>query len=157
MKKAISILMFLLFVLTILYPVGVTITACLGYSFELISVSAFAIAAAALSVCIVVLDLICKNTLENNTIGILLAIIATLSLINGWCRMTAVSPNYIFFVHSNSGRSFTRRYLLTGDVIDKDLFLISEKPQKLTSEQLRLAEDLTDACVNYFKGASGRG
>lgn len=82
MKKAISILMFLLFVLTILYPVGVTITACLGYSFELISVSAFAIATAALSVCIVVLDLICKNTLENNTIGILLAIIATLSLIN---------------------------------------------------------------------------
>lgn len=74
--------MFLLFVLTILYPVGVTITACLGYSFELISVSAFAIATAALSVCIVVLDLICKNTLENNTIGILLAIIATLSLIN---------------------------------------------------------------------------
>ena len=74
--------MFLLFVLTILYPVGVTITACLGYSFELISVSAFAIATAALSGCIVVLDLICKNTLENNTIGILLAIIATLSLIN---------------------------------------------------------------------------
>lgn len=70
--------------------------------------------------------------------------------------MTAVSPNY-FFVHSNNGRSFTRHYLLTGDVIDKDLFLISEKPQKLTPEQLRLAEDLTDACVNYFKGASGRG
>ena len=82
MKKAISVLMFLLFVLTILYPVGVTITACLGYNFELISVSAFAIATAALSVCIVVLDLICKNTLENNTMWILLAIIATLSLIN---------------------------------------------------------------------------
>ena len=56
--------------------------ACFGYSFELISVSAFAIAIAALSVCTVVLDLICKNTIENNTIRILLAIITPFSLIN---------------------------------------------------------------------------
>ena len=69
--------------------------------------------------------------------------------------MTAVSPNY-FFVHSNNGRSFTRHYLLTGDVIDKDLFLISEKLQKLAPEQLRLVEDLIDACTDYFKGASGK-
>ena len=82
MKKAISILMCLLFVLTILYPAGIIITACFGYSFELISVSAFAIAIAALSVCTVVLDLICKNTIENNTIRILLAIITPFSLIN---------------------------------------------------------------------------
>ena len=82
MKKAISILMCILLSLTILYPAGVVITACFGYSFELVSVSAFAIAIAALSVCIVVLDLICKNTLENNTIRILLAIITPLSLIN---------------------------------------------------------------------------
>ena len=82
MKKAISILMCLLFALTILYPAGVIITACFGYSFELISISAFAIAIAAISVCIVVLDLICKNTLENNTIRILLAIITPFSLIN---------------------------------------------------------------------------
>ena len=47
-------------------------------------------------------------------------------------------------------------YLLTGDVIDKDLFLISEKLQKLTPEQLRLVEDLIDACTDYFKGASGK-
>jgi hypothetical protein len=82
MKKAISILMCLLFALTILYPAGVIITACFGYSFELISVSAFAIAIAVLSVFIVVLDLICKNRLENTTIRILLAIITPLSLIN---------------------------------------------------------------------------
>ena len=82
MKKAISILMCLLFTLTILHPAGVIITACLGYSFELISVSAFAITIAALSVCIVVLDPICKTTPENNTIRILLAIITPLSLIN---------------------------------------------------------------------------
>ena len=46
--------------------------------------------------------------------------------------------------------------MLTGDVIDKDLFLISEKLQKLAPEQLRLVEDLIDACTDYFKGASGK-
>ena len=43
-------------------------------------------------------------------------------------------------------------YLLTGDVIDKDLFLISEKLQRLTPDQLRLVEDLIDACTDYFDG-----
>ncbi len=82
MKKAISILMCLLFSLTILYPAGVIITACLGYSFELISISAFAVAIAVLSVCIVILDLVFKNQLESKTVQILLAIITPLSLIN---------------------------------------------------------------------------
>lgn len=44
-------------------------------------------------------------------------------------------------------------YLLTGDVIDKDLFLISEKLQRLTPEQLRLVENLIDACSEYFDEA----
>ena len=83
MKKATQILIYLLFALTALYPAGVIITACFGYIFELISVSAFAIAIAVLSVCIASLDLICKNTLSNNTIRILLAVITPLSLING--------------------------------------------------------------------------
>ncbi len=82
MKKAISILVCLLFVLTTLYPAGVIITVCFGYSFELISVSAFAVAIGVVSVCIVVLDLVYKNTLENNTMRSLLAIITPLSLIN---------------------------------------------------------------------------
>ena len=82
MKKAISILMCLLFSLTILYPAGVLITACLGYRFELISISAFAVAIAVLSVCIVILDLVFKNQLESKTVQILLAVITPLSLIN---------------------------------------------------------------------------
>ncbi len=82
MKKVISNLMYLLFSLTILYPAGVIITACFGYSFELISVSVFAVAIAALSVYIISLDPICKSTLENSKIRILLAIITPLSLIN---------------------------------------------------------------------------
>lgn len=44
-------------------------------------------------------------------------------------------------------------YLLTGDVIDKDLLLISEKLQRLTTEQLRLVENLIDACSEYFDEA----
>lgn len=82
MKKAISILMCLLFGLTILYPAGVIVTACIGYRFELISISAFAIVLAALSACIMILDLIGKNTLENKVMRILSAIITPLSLIN---------------------------------------------------------------------------
>ncbi len=82
MKKTMSSLMCLLFSLTILYPAGVIITACLGYSFELISISVFAVAIAVLSVCIVILDLVFKNQLESKTVQILLAIITPLSLIN---------------------------------------------------------------------------
>ena len=77
-----SFFMWLLFILTTLYPVGVLITACFGYGFELISISAFAIVLAILSVCIVVLDHIHKNTLENKALRILLAIITPFSLIN---------------------------------------------------------------------------
>lgn len=82
MKKAVSILMCTLFGLTILYPAGVIATACIGYNFELISISAFAIALAALSACVIILDHICKNALENKVMRILSAIITPLSLIN---------------------------------------------------------------------------
>ena len=82
MKKAISVLMCLLFALTILYPAGVIITGFIGYGFELIHVPAFAITLAALSVCTLTLDLIYKNTLENKLLQILLAILTPLSLIN---------------------------------------------------------------------------
>lgn len=82
MKKTISILICLLFALTILYPAGVIMTACFGYTFKLLSILAFAIVIAILSVCIVVLDQLCKTPLENDTIRFLLAIIPPLSLIN---------------------------------------------------------------------------
>lgn len=75
-------LVYLLFALTILYPAGAVLTACFGYRFELISVSAFAIVIAALSVCMVVLDRIGKSTHENKATRVLLAMITPLSLIN---------------------------------------------------------------------------
>ncbi len=76
MKKA---FIWLLFVLTILFPAGTVITACFGYTFKLISVSAVAVAIAALSVCAA---FVVKSAPENKTIRGLLAVIAPLSLVN---------------------------------------------------------------------------
>lgn len=82
MKKSISVLICFLFALTMLYPLGVAIAACFGYSFELISVSIFAVVLAVLSVFILVLDIAAKSSLENNTVRVLSAVLTPLSLIN---------------------------------------------------------------------------
>lgn len=41
-------------------------------------------------------------------------------------------------------------YLLTGDVIDKDMLLISEKLQRLTPEQFHIIEAIVDECDALF-------
>lgn len=41
--------------------------------------------------------------------------------------------------------------LLTGDIIDKDLLLLSEKLQKLTPSQVRIVESVIDECVELFQ------
>lgn len=38
-------------------------------------------------------------------------------------------------------------YLLTGDIVDKDLLLLSEKLRKLSPEQLRIIENIIDECI----------
>lgn len=43
-------------------------------------------------------------------------------------------------------------YLLTGDIIDKDLLLLSNKMRKLSPSQLRLIENIIDECNNLFNG-----
>ena len=42
-------------------------------------------------------------------------------------------------------------YLLTGDIIDKDLLILSEKLSKLTPSQVRLVENIIDECTELFK------
>ena len=42
-------------------------------------------------------------------------------------------------------------YLLTGDIVDKDQLLLSDKMRKLSTEQFELVENLVDACINYFE------
>ena len=41
-------------------------------------------------------------------------------------------------------------YLLTGDIIDKDKLLLSEKLDKLTSEEIRLIEGIIDECIALY-------
>lgn len=82
MKKTISILIYVLFILTILYPAGAIITACLGYRFELICVSAFAVIIAAISIYVVHFATSLKEDLDYKAIRILAAIITPFSLVN---------------------------------------------------------------------------
>ena len=41
-------------------------------------------------------------------------------------------------------------YLLTGEIIDKDFLLLSQKMQKLTSCQIRIIENVVDECISLF-------
>ena len=77
-----SLLIWSLFLLTLAYPVGVIATACFGYRFELISVSAFALGIAALALSISALSLVRKDELKSKAQQLLLAGIPTLSLLN---------------------------------------------------------------------------
>ncbi len=41
-------------------------------------------------------------------------------------------------------------YLLTGEIIDKDLLLLSEKLNKLTPAQIRTIEAIIDECIQLY-------
>lgn len=41
-------------------------------------------------------------------------------------------------------------YLLTGDIIDKDLLILADKMRKLTPSQIRIVENLIDECCALF-------
>lgn len=47
--------------------------------------------------------------------------------------------------------SVSTDYLLTGDIVDKDLLLLSEKLRKLTPSQVRIVESVIDECVELFQ------
>lgn len=38
-------------------------------------------------------------------------------------------------------------YILTGDIIDKDMLLLTEKLKKLSPQQLRIVEAIVDECI----------
>lgn len=38
-------------------------------------------------------------------------------------------------------------YLLTGDIVDKDLLILSDKMRKLSPEMLRIVENIIDECA----------
>lgn len=41
-------------------------------------------------------------------------------------------------------------YLLTGDIIDKDILLLSDKISKLDSPQIRIIESIIDNCILLY-------
>ena len=42
-------------------------------------------------------------------------------------------------------------YLLTGDIVDKDFLILSEKMQNLSPAQIRIIENIIDECNNLYK------
>ena len=82
MKKAITVLLCLLFALTILFPVGSLVCACFGYKFELISIFAFSAIIAVISVLMAIFSIISKEKINNKGSLFLLHILTPLSLIN---------------------------------------------------------------------------
>lgn len=42
-------------------------------------------------------------------------------------------------------------YLLTGDIVDKDLLILSDKMRSLTPSQLRIVENVIDECNSLFR------
>ena len=41
-------------------------------------------------------------------------------------------------------------YLLTGDIVEKDMLILSEKMKNLTSSQVRIIENIIDQCNELF-------
>lgn len=60
----------------------------------------------------------------------------------------AMRPENLLKISSALGVSAD--YLLTGEVIDKDLLLLSDKLRKLSSSQLRIIENVVDECNALF-------
>lgn len=82
MKKAISVLVCVLFAFVVLLPFGVIIFNCFGYMFDLANYSLFAVITALMAVSAVVLSIIAKDFITNKTVAVLLALATPLSLIN---------------------------------------------------------------------------
>ena len=41
-------------------------------------------------------------------------------------------------------------YLLTGDIVEKDMLILSDKMKKLTPSQVRIIEEIIDQCNKLF-------
>lgn len=61
----------------------------------------------------------------------------------------AMRPENLLKISSALGVSAD--YLLTGDVIDKDLLLLSDKLRKLTPTQIRIIESIIDETISLFE------
>lgn len=60
----------------------------------------------------------------------------------------AMRPENLLKISTTLGVSAD--YLLTGEIVDKDLLLLSEKMRKLSPSQLRIVESIVDECNSLF-------
>lgn len=60
----------------------------------------------------------------------------------------AMRPENLLKISSALGVSAD--YILTGEIVDKDYLLLSDKMRKLTPSQLRLIENIIDECNSLF-------
>lgn len=60
----------------------------------------------------------------------------------------AMQPENLLKISSALGVSAD--YILTGEIVDKDYLLLSDKMRKLTPSQLRLIENIVDECNSLF-------
>ena len=60
----------------------------------------------------------------------------------------AMRPENLLKISSALGVSAD--YLLTGEIIDKDLLILSEKLSRLTPSQVRIIENIIDECLKVF-------
>lgn len=49
-----------------------------------------------------------------------------------------------------SALGVSTNYILTGDIIDKDKLLLSEKLDKLTASEVRIVESIIDECIALY-------
>ena len=82
MKKRNVILGYILFLLTILFPLGVSISTCFGYTFELASVSVFAIVIVLISIVLCILSHAEEKPYNSGVLGLIFTILTPLSIIN---------------------------------------------------------------------------
>ena len=67
----------------------------------------------------------------------------------------AMRPENLLKISSALGVSAD--YLLTGEIVDKDLLLLSEKLRRLSPAQVRIIESVIDECLDLFSGQNPDG
>ena len=95
MKKAITILVYILFALIVFHPLVTILLSLFGYTFELTSYSLFSVITALLAVSTVVLSVETIYSIENKTVTVLLALATPLSLINAFLYMVFCDSSLI--------------------------------------------------------------
>ena len=86
---------YLLFVLTILFPVGVVLSSCFGYTFELTSVSIFAIGIALISLVLCISVSKKMDTHISGVLGVLFSFLTPLSIVNAVFLMLACPKAWV--------------------------------------------------------------